>query len=134
MKCWRLERAARRAPVRTPGTVLHRQMRERVPAQAPELYDLFHAVVPTRLPLAEFYAHFAEFYRTSYPTQRLLSDGPRFLWRGLSRGNLGHLQRLAEAARKMGEPESYPQGHRLWDEEPSPRRVAAGLQGAMGRL
>ena len=115
-----------------PGTVLHRQMKERIRVEAPELYDLLHAVVPTRLPLAEFYAQFAELYRTSYPTQRLWSEGPRLLWRGLSRGNLGHLQRLAEAARKMGEPESYLQGHQRWDSEPSPTRVTAGLQGAVG--
>ena len=117
-----------------PGTVLHRQMRERIRFQAPELYDLLHAVVPTRLPLPEFYSRFAELYRTSYPVQRLWSDGPRLLRKGLLGGDLGHLQKLAEAARRMGDPESYLQGHRLWDEEPSPPRIAAGLQGAMGRV
>ncbi len=116
-----------------PGTVLYRQMRERIRVHAPELYDLLHAVVPTRLPLAEFYARFAELYRTSYPTQRLLSEGPRMLWRGLSRGNLGHLQRLAEAARKMGEAESYLDAHDRWDSETSYQtHVTAGLRGAVG--
>ena len=106
-----------------PGTVLYRQMREKIRVEAPELYDLLHAVVPTRLPLAEFYARFAELYRTSYPMQRLLSEGPRLLWRGISRGNLGHLQRLAEAARKMGEPESYLDAHDRWGK----RLVSGGV-------
>ena len=99
-----------------PGTVLYRQMKERITVEAPELYDLLHAVVPTRLPLAEFYVRFAELYRTSYPMQRLLSEGPRLLWQGLSRRNLGHFQKLAEAARKMGEPGSYLDAHNRWGE------------------
>ena len=116
-----------------PGTALHRQMRDRIKERAPELYDLLHAVVPTRLPLEEFYEQFSTLYRESYSAQRLWSGGPRLLWQGLSKGNLAHLQRLARAARVMGEAESYLAGHHRWAEPHGvPKPAAVALQGAGG--
>jgi radical SAM superfamily enzyme YgiQ (UPF0313 family) len=116
-----------------PGTMLHRQMRDKIRVRAPELYDLLHAVVPTRLPLEQFYQQFSALYRESYTAQRLWSSGPRLLWQALSKGNLAHLQRLAQAARGMGEAETYLAGHRRWAEpSPSPEVGAVALQGVGG--
>ena len=50
-----------------PGTVLFEEMKERLVTTNYELYDLLHAVLPTRLPLAEFYRELAGLWRGAYP-------------------------------------------------------------------
>ena len=50
-----------------PGTALFEEMRERLTTSDYGLFDLVHAVLPTRLPLAEFYQELARLWQTAYP-------------------------------------------------------------------
>jgi len=54
-----------------PGTALFDEVKERLTANDYRLFDLLHAVLPTRLPLAEFYQEFANLYREAYPLWKL---------------------------------------------------------------
>jgi radical SAM superfamily enzyme YgiQ (UPF0313 family) len=90
-----------------PGTALFEEMKERLATANSELFDLLHAVVPTRLPLPEFYRELAALWRSAYPPWRqrlarlyfalrdLLSGGTRCAcWRDV----LAEISRLANAA------------------------------------
>ncbi len=66
-----------------PGTALHESVKERLLAQKPELYDMLHALVPTRLPLPEFYREMATLYRTAVPLYRVLPTLCRFGLHGM---------------------------------------------------
>ncbi len=55
-----------------PGTELFEQTRERLLLDRHELFDLVHAVLPTRLPRRQFYAEFSRLYRKSYPLKKVL--------------------------------------------------------------
>lgn len=60
-----------------PGTELFQELKNKLTTTNYELYDLFHAVLPTRLPLHEFYKEFARLYRKAYvsPASVLASAG-----------------------------------------------------------
>lgn len=66
-----------------PGTALHRQVEHKLLSQRPELYDMLHALVPTRLPLPVFYDELATLYETAVPLQRALPTLFKFGWRNL---------------------------------------------------
>ena len=53
-----------------PGTQLHRAYRDQLLTTDRRLFDLLHAVLPTRLPRAEFYRHFARAYDATEETVR----------------------------------------------------------------
>jgi radical SAM superfamily enzyme YgiQ (UPF0313 family) len=62
-----------------PGTSFHRERAGEMETADPEMFDLFHCVLPTRLPLQRFYEEFATLYREGYfgpglrlPTYRIL--------------------------------------------------------------
>jgi radical SAM superfamily enzyme YgiQ (UPF0313 family) len=56
-----------------PGTKLYENRRDEMLPHRFELYDLLHALLPTRLPLKKFYAEFASLYRDAVPLYRRLS-------------------------------------------------------------
>jgi radical SAM superfamily enzyme YgiQ (UPF0313 family) len=66
-----------------PGTELHRQVKERLLSRQPELYDMLHALVPTQLPLPEFYDELAKLYEKAVPLYRALPTLFHFGWRNL---------------------------------------------------
>jgi radical SAM superfamily enzyme YgiQ (UPF0313 family) len=66
-----------------PGTELHRQVEGKLLSARPELYDMLHALVPTRLPLPEFYAELARLYEKAIPLRRVLPTLFKFGWRNL---------------------------------------------------
>lgn len=66
-----------------PGTALHCQVADRLLSQRPELYDMLHALVPTRLPLPVFYDELAKLYEKAIPLHRLLPTLFKFGWRNL---------------------------------------------------
>jgi radical SAM superfamily enzyme YgiQ (UPF0313 family) len=66
-----------------PGTELHETVKERLLTTRPELYDMVHALVPTRLPLPEFYRELATLYRTAVPLYRVLPALCRFGLHGM---------------------------------------------------
>ncbi len=55
-----------------PGTELHASVKNRLLSERPELYDMLHALVPTRLPLPEFYEQMARLYAGAIPLFRSL--------------------------------------------------------------
>jgi len=67
-----------------PGTELHRQVADRLLSERPELYDMLHALTPTRLPLPEFYDQLARLYQQAIPLHRALPTVFRFGWRNLA--------------------------------------------------
>ena len=50
-----------------PGTVLYARTKNELTSEKPELFDFIHAVLPTTLPLEEFYAEFANLYQHAIP-------------------------------------------------------------------
>jgi methyltransferase len=48
-----------------PGTRLHEEWRPRIVDDNPDLYDCYHSLLPTRLPLKEFYGSFANLLRAA---------------------------------------------------------------------
>jgi radical SAM superfamily enzyme YgiQ (UPF0313 family) len=54
-----------------PGTALFAEMKDSLTTANYELFDLAHAVTPTRLPLAEFYQEFAKLWRRAYPPWKI---------------------------------------------------------------
>jgi radical SAM superfamily enzyme YgiQ (UPF0313 family) len=66
-----------------PGTELHAAVRDRLLSEKPELYDMLHALVPTRLPLPEFYEQMAQLYAGAVPARRSLPTLLRFGLHGM---------------------------------------------------
>ncbi len=56
-----------------PGTDLYEEVRERLLTHDHEFFDFLHTVLPTALPLKEFYSEFRKLYMRSIPLRRQLS-------------------------------------------------------------
>lgn len=83
-----------------PGTELHADRQSELLSRKPELYDMIHALLPTTLPLPEFYAEMANLWVNAVPFYRGLPTLFRFGPRGmLTRIRL--LGRFLEKARKL---------------------------------
>lgn len=92
-----------------PGTTLYDREKDRLTTRAHELFDLLHAVLPTKLPLGEFYRQFAGLYRNAYLGSRGKWNLARFLTRRLLTGKISvlHAMRLRKCARLLTDPEAY---------------------------
>jgi radical SAM superfamily enzyme YgiQ (UPF0313 family) len=66
-----------------PGTELHAAREQEILSRKPELYDMLHALLPTTLPLEEFYQQLADLYTKAVPLHRALPAIFRFGPRGL---------------------------------------------------
>ena len=55
-----------------PGTDFYYEVKHKLITQSFELLDFFHTVLPTRLPLDEFYEEFLNLYRNAYPTKKFI--------------------------------------------------------------
>lgn len=66
-----------------PGTELHATRRAELLSKKPELYDMLHALLPTRLPLPEFYQEMARLYSGAVPMYRSLPTLLRYGLHGL---------------------------------------------------
>jgi radical SAM superfamily enzyme YgiQ (UPF0313 family) len=83
-----------------PGTELHAQREGELLSRKPELYDMVHALLPTTLPLPEFYAEMAKLWVNAVPFHRVLPTLMRFGPRGmLTRIRL--FNRFLDKARSM---------------------------------
>ncbi len=95
-----------------PGTALFERMRERLTTIDYEHFDLLHAVLPTRLPLVEFYEELSSLYREAYPRWKLglarIYLALRTLWPG-DRTPPGWWA-LLTTIWQMGDPQTYMQG------------------------
>jgi len=63
-----------------PGSELYREKRSELTTERFELFDLFHALLPTTLPLPEFYRQFAELYMHTVSLYDGLSTLLRYGW------------------------------------------------------
>src|SRR5262249_3946491 len=89
-----------------PGTKLHRERVGEITNHDPELMDVFHAVLPTKLPLDEFYREFAQLYRNTYPAKRWpeMIAGAIDAWR---KKDVIHLARVVSSLAHLASSKSY---------------------------
>jgi len=66
-----------------PGTELHATRSKDLLSRKPELYDMLHTLLPTRLPLTEFYDEMASLYAGAVPVYRSLPTLLRYGLHGL---------------------------------------------------
>jgi hopanoid C-3 methylase len=66
-----------------PGTLLHAEREAHLLSRKPELYDMVHALLPTTLPLKEFYAEYARLWTRAVPFHRMIPVLARFGWQGM---------------------------------------------------
>lgn len=70
-----------------PGTQLYAEREHELLSREPELFDMVHALLPTKLPLKDFYAEYAKLWTKAVPMYRVLPTLTRF-------GIHGMLQRI----------------------------------------
>lgn len=66
-----------------PGTRLHAEREGVLLSRKPELCDMMHALLPTTLPLPEFYEEFARLWTNAVPFYRIIPTLARFGPRGM---------------------------------------------------
>lgn len=66
-----------------PGTELYSQNKERMLSHKPELFDMLHSLLPTRLPAGQFYAEMNRLYTGAVPLYRSLPALLRFGLHGM---------------------------------------------------
>ncbi len=66
-----------------PGTELFATREQELLSRKPELYDMLHALLPTTLPMEEFYKEFANLWTKSVPLYRVLPTLFRFGLHGM---------------------------------------------------
>jgi radical SAM superfamily enzyme YgiQ (UPF0313 family) len=64
-----------------PGTQLFGEVQGQLTSEDRALYDLSHAVLPTRLPPRQFYAEFARLWASAYPAWKVALVRLAFAWR-----------------------------------------------------
>lgn len=68
----KLEHASFSVLTPLPGTSLYDERQAELLPYNPELFDFIHTVLPTKLPLSEFYAEFANLWQSSIPVHRAI--------------------------------------------------------------
>jgi radical SAM superfamily enzyme YgiQ (UPF0313 family) len=93
-----------------PGTKLHRERIAEITNHDPELMDVFHAVLPTKLPLDTFYREFAGLYKNAYPAKRWpeMIAGAVDAWR---KGDVIHMIRVVSSLANLARTKSYMIAH-----------------------
>jgi len=92
-----------------PGTRLFHQLKQYLTTEDYNLFDIAHSVLPTRLPLMEFYKEFCSLYQLPYSRTQLVGEGFKaWLFRGFS---LIRLIQMLLKAKKLSAPDSYLQAH-----------------------
>ncbi|MBU1235972.1 MAG: B12-binding domain-containing radical SAM protein [Gammaproteobacteria bacterium] len=66
-----------------PGTELYAQREAELVSRKPELFDMVHSLLPTRLPLPEFYTEYAKLWTQAVPFHRIVPTLARFGARGM---------------------------------------------------
>lgn len=99
-----------------PGTALFEQVQEALTTRDWEMFDLVHAVLPTKLSLERFYREYARLYTSVYSPGALLRRGWNALFnrKGRDIGNLPRpslIWRSLESLRCMADPREYLLGH-----------------------
>lgn len=100
-----------------PGTELWQSARGQVNTHDWEMYDILHAVLPTRLPLEEFYAEYARLWRHVLEVRyRLRGKARTYLQLGAAlatgRVSLGAVRKGMNLAKVFSRPETFLAAHR----------------------
>lgn len=92
-----------------PGTELFRQIKDLINVNNYEFFDLFHAVVPTKLPLKEFYSEFSRLYRRTYMRPKNIMENIGWFVKSLARRQISrtHLKRLLTGISMTSRVKSY---------------------------
>ena len=61
-----------------PGTAMYNERQGELLPYRPELFDFIHTVLPTRLPLPEFYAEFARLWQRAIPPHRAIKTFSKY--------------------------------------------------------
>lgn len=92
-----------------PGTQFFDEMQDKLTTDDFEAWDIAHAVVPTRIPIEEFYAEFASLWRAAYPWWKL-AIGELFLtyrgWRGVD-DRAPQMRKVLREVRRLHDPGYY---------------------------
>lgn len=92
-----------------PGTELFARVKEKLVTTNYELFDYVHAVLPTKLKLADFYREFTELYKTGYAWSQIGWEGVAAIMRNAF--SISHLVSMKRAAWDSVEPMNYLAGH-----------------------
>jgi radical SAM superfamily enzyme YgiQ (UPF0313 family) len=85
-----------------PGTELHDTRKNELLSLKPELYDMVHTLLPTTLPLQEFYKEFANLYTKALPLYRVVPTVFRFGLHGIGlHGLLLRIKLLTRVLKKF---------------------------------
>lgn len=100
-----------------PGTDLWSEAERRVTTRDWELFDIVHAVLPTRLPIEEFYAEYSQLWSHALETRYRHRGKARIYLQmaaALATGkvSLGALKKGWNLAKELSEPETFLRGHR----------------------
>jgi len=94
-----------------PGTDLYRERKEDLITEDPEMFDLFHSVLPTRIPLKSFYREFAMLYRESYFRRSIKLPSYRILRYLTSPDRIKRLISTTRNLRALCDPDTYIKAH-----------------------
>jgi radical SAM superfamily enzyme YgiQ (UPF0313 family) len=92
-----------------PGTELFARLKEKLVTTNYELFDYVHAVLPTKLQLADFYQEFTELYKAGYAWSQIGWEGAAAILRNAF--SISHLVSMKRAAWASVEPLNYLAGH-----------------------
>jgi len=94
-----------------PGTDLYRERFNELTTHDYRLFDALHAVLPTRLPRAEFYAEFASLYRPDNP-------GLVYDWISSGRITIDRARKASKILAELGKAENFLKGEQAAAESP----------------
>lgn len=110
-----------------PGTDLFARVKEKLVTSNYELFDYVHAVLPTRLKLADFYREFTELYKTGYAWSQIGWEGAAAILRHTF--TISHLMSMKRAAWDSVDPTNYLAGH---ERQAVPLKTTQGWTGFSG--
>lgn len=96
-----------------PGTELFAQVKEKIVCKNRELFDGLHAVLPTKLPLPDFYKEFSRLYADVFEHSVAGHEGVLKAMSQLRSGqlSLSQVKKLAETGKKLTDYKSYLADH-----------------------
>lgn len=92
-----------------PGTELFARVKEKLITRNYELFDYVHAVLPTKLQLADFYREFTDLYKAGYAWSQIGWEGVAAILRHAF--SISHLINMKRAAWDSVKPTNYLAGH-----------------------
>ncbi len=96
-----------------PGTELFEKVKDKITSFNWDLYDCLHAVLPTKLPLNEFYEELSKLYKAFFETSVSGMESVRNALKMLREGkaSIALVKKLMRAAKMLINPECYLEGH-----------------------